>query len=41
MAAVQAWQSINREDALHLVMSMGRILQAVIDCKGFVIEYCI
>jgi hypothetical protein len=29
MAAVQAWQSITREDTQHLVMSIHRRLQAV------------
>ena len=31
-AAVQAWQSITKEDTQLLVMSIGHQLQAVIDC---------
>ena len=34
-AAVEAWQSITRDQTQRLVMSMGSRLQAVIDCKGF------
>ena len=34
--AVQAWQSITREDTQRLVMSMRCRLQAVIACKGYV-----
>ena len=34
MAAVQAWQSITREDKQRLVISMGRRLQTVIECKA-------
>lgn len=39
MAAVQAWQSITREDTQRLVMSMHRRLQAVIACKGYATKY--
>ncbi len=33
--AVEAWQSITRDENQRLVMSMRSRLQAVIDCKGF------
>ena len=33
--AVEAWQSITRDETQRLVMSMCSRLQAVIDCKGF------
>ncbi len=33
--AVEAWQSITRDETQRLVMSMRSRLQAVIDCKGF------
>ena len=39
MAAIQAWQSITREDTQQLVMSMNRRLQAVIACKGYATKY--
>lgn len=39
MAAVQARQSISREDTQRLVMSMGRRLQAIIACKGYATKY--
>ena len=34
-AAVEAWQSITRDETQRLVRSMRSRLQAVIDCKGF------
>ncbi len=37
--AVEAWQSITRDETQHLVMSMRSRLQAVIDCKGFATKY--
>ena len=37
--AVEAWQSITRDETQRLVMSMGSRLQAVIDCKGFPTKY--
>uniref|UniRef100_A0A8C5P8K5 Transposase n=1 Tax=Leptobrachium leishanense TaxID=445787 RepID=A0A8C5P8K5_9ANUR len=37
--AVEAWQSITRDETQRLVMSMRSRLQAVIDCKGFATKY--
>ncbi len=37
--AVEAWQSITRDETQRLVMSMHSRLQAVIDCKGFATKY--
>ena len=37
--AVEAWQSITRDETQRLVMSMRSSLQAVIDCKGFATKY--
>ena len=37
--AVEAWQSITRDETQRLVMSMCSRLQAVIDCKGFATKY--
>ena len=37
--AVEAWQSITRDEAQRLVMSMRSKLQAVMDCKGFATKY--
>ncbi len=37
--AVEAWQSITRDETQCLVMSMRSRLQAVIDCKGFATKY--
>ena len=37
--AVEAWQSITRDETQHLVMSMCSRLQAVIECKGFATKY--
>ena len=37
--AVEAWQSITRDETQHLVMSSLSTLQAVIDCKGFATKY--
>ena len=37
--AVEAWQSITRDETQRLVMSMRFRLQAVIDCKGFATKY--
>ncbi len=37
--AVEAWQSITRDETQRLVMSMRSRLQAVIDCKGFATNY--
>ena len=37
--AVEAWQSITRDETQRLQMSMHSRLQAVIDCKGFVTKY--
>ncbi len=37
--AVEAWQSITRNETQRLVMSMRSRLQAVIDCKGFATKY--
>uniref|UniRef100_A0A0E9U6X6 Uncharacterized protein n=1 Tax=Anguilla anguilla TaxID=7936 RepID=A0A0E9U6X6_ANGAN len=39
MSAVQAWQSINREDTQHLVMSMSHRLQTIIVCKRYAAKY--
>ncbi len=39
MVAVEAWQSITRDETQRLVMSMRSRLQAVIDCKGFATKY--
>ena len=39
MTAIQAWQSITREDTQQLVMSMNHKLQAVIACKVFPKKY--
>lgn len=33
--AVDVWQSITKDETLHLLMSMRSRLQAVIDFKGF------
>ena len=37
--AVEAWQSITRDETQCLVMSMRSRLQAVIDCKGFATKF--
>ena len=37
--AVEAWQSITRDETQCLVMPMRSRLQAVIDCKGFATKY--
>ncbi len=37
--AVEAWQSITRDDTQRLVMSMRSRHQTVIDCKGFATKY--
>lgn len=37
--AVEAWQSITRDETQRLVMSMRSRLQAVIACKGFATKY--
>ena len=37
--AVEAWQSITRDETQHLVMSMRSRLLAVIDRKGFATKY--
>ncbi len=37
--AVEAWQSITRDETRRLVMSMRSRLQTVIDCKGFATKY--
>ncbi len=37
--AVEAWQSITRDETQRLVMSMRSRLQTVIDCKGFATKY--
>ncbi len=37
--AVEAWQSITRDETQRLVMSMHSRLQTVIDCKGFATKY--
>ncbi len=37
--AVEAWQSITRDETQRLVMSMRSRLQAEIDCKGFATKY--
>uniref|UniRef100_A0A8C5Q3N9 Transposase n=1 Tax=Leptobrachium leishanense TaxID=445787 RepID=A0A8C5Q3N9_9ANUR len=37
--AVEAWQSITRDETQRLVRSMRSRLQAVIDCKGFATKY--
>ena len=39
IVAVEAWQSITRDETQCLVMSMRSRLQAVIDCKGFATKY--
>ncbi len=38
-AAVNAWQSITKEETQSLVMSMSSIIKAVIACKGFSTKY--
>ncbi len=37
--AVEAWQSITRDETQRLVMSMHSRLQTVIDPKGFATKY--
>jgi len=37
--AVEAWQSITREDTQPLVMSNNHQPQAVIACKGYATKY--
>jgi len=37
--AVEAWQSVTRDETQRLVMSLGSRLQALSDCKGFASKY--